>query len=163
MIDGFRQAVGEGHRARAADRPGARAGRERKGDVRGGAQAAAHQVSAAGFRAHRTLSDRAAQPFPRFSVRDCRGGARLGAAVSRDDLAAGPRGRGANYFSRLEMVVRPFSSYAVLDLSAKGTIRNRELFNRSHHQDLAEADPQSFTELIDLWVLEFAELYAAKS
>ena len=86
-----------------------------------------------------------------------------GAAVSRDDLAAGPRGRGANYFSRLEMVVRPFSSYAVLDLSAKGTIRNRELFNRSHHQDLAEADPQSFTELIDLWVLEFAELYAAKA
>jgi hypothetical protein len=86
-----------------------------------------------------------------------------GAAVFRDDLAPGPAGRGANFFSRLEMVIRPFSSYALLELTAKGTIRNRELFNRTHHQDLADVDPQSFTELIDLWVLEYAELYAAKT
>lgn len=86
-----------------------------------------------------------------------------GGAVFRDDLAPGPRGRGVNVFSRLELLIRPFSSYAFLELTAKGTIRNRELFNRAHHQDLAEVDAESFLELIDLWVLEFAELYAAKS
>ncbi len=31
-----------------------------------------------------------------------------------------------------------------------------------HFQRLAEVDATSFTEMIDLWVLEFAELYAAK-
>lgn len=86
-----------------------------------------------------------------------------GAAVFRDDLAAGPRGRGANFFSRLELLVRPFSAYALLELTAKGTIRNRELFNRTHYQDLKDVQPQSFLELIDRWVLEFAELYAAKT
>lgn len=86
-----------------------------------------------------------------------------GAAVSRDDLAAGPRGRGANYFSRLELLIRPFSSYALLEVTAKGTIRNRELFHRTHHQELAEVDPHLMQERIDLWVLEFAELYAAKT
>ena len=86
-----------------------------------------------------------------------------GAAISRDDVKMrSGRGR-TNYYSRLEMVVRPASSYHLLDLTAKATIRNRELFNRSHFQRLIEADVTSFTEMIDLWVLEYAELYAAKS
>jgi hypothetical protein len=101
--------------------------------------------------------------FPGFRFETVVADRGWGAAVSRDDLAAGPRGRGANYFSRLEMLIRPFSSYGVLELTAKGTIRNRELFNRSHYQRLTEVDPESFIGLIDLWVLEFAELYAAKS
>jgi hypothetical protein len=101
--------------------------------------------------------------FPGFRFETVVADRGWGAAVSRDDLAPGPRGQAANYFSRLEMLVRPFSTYALLELTAKGTIRNRELFSRTYHQDLAEVDPQSFTELIDLWVLEFAELYASKS
>ncbi len=61
------------------------------------------------------------------------------------------------------MTIRPLSESYVLELTAKGTVRNKEIFNRSHFQLLTEADPQSFSEMIDLWILEYAELYAAKS
>ena len=50
----------------------------------------------------------------------------------------------------------------VLDLTAKGTIRNKEVFNRSFFEKLADVDLDKFRELIDVWVLEYAELYAAK-
>jgi hypothetical protein len=92
-----------------------------------------------------------------------------GAAVRRDDFQSGrlrglPRsGEPAARFSRLEMVVRPLSEYYVLELAAKATIRDKESFNRTHYQRLAEVDLASFTGLVDLCVLEFAELYAAKS
>jgi hypothetical protein len=86
-----------------------------------------------------------------------------GAAVSRDDFAAGRGREPAARFSRLEMLVRPVSEYYVLELSAKATIRDKERFNRTHYQRLAEVDLASFTGLVDLWVLEFAELYAGKS
>ena len=86
-----------------------------------------------------------------------------GAAVNRDDIELQPGGGRTNFFSRLEIVVRPASSYHLLDLTAKGTVRNREVSNRSHFQPLDEVDLHSFTEMIDLWVLEFAELYAAKT
>jgi len=86
-----------------------------------------------------------------------------GAAVSRDDVELGSGRKRTNYYSRLEMLIRPPNEYHVLDLAAKGTIRNKEVFNRNHFQRLADADPASFTEMIDLWVLEYAELYAAKS
>lgn len=101
--------------------------------------------------------------FPGFRFESVVAERGWGGAVFRDDLAPGPRGRAANFFSRLELLIRPFSSYAFLELTAKGTIRNRELFNRSHHEDLAEVDAESFIELIDVWILEFAELYAAKT
>jgi hypothetical protein len=84
-----------------------------------------------------------------------------GASVSRDDLQLGPGGRRDKYFSHLEMLIRPFSSAHMLDLLAKGTIRNKEIFNRSHYEPLADADVAAFRETIDLWVLEFAERYAA--
>ena len=85
-----------------------------------------------------------------------------GAALSRDDIKLRSGGARTSYFSRLEMLIRPASSYHVLDLTAKATVRNKELFNRSHFQRLTEVDLTSFTEMIDLWVLEYAELYAAK-
>ncbi len=86
-----------------------------------------------------------------------------GAAVSRDDVDVGRGRRPTTLFSRLELLVRPVSEYFVLELAAKGTVRNKELFNRSQYQRLAEADLASFTGLVDLWILEFAEQYAAKS
>ena len=82
--------------------------------------------------------------------------------ISRDDLDI-ESGRRSNYFSRLELTVRPFSSLHVLELTAKGTVRNKEIFNRSQFQLLAEADINVFAELVDHWVLEFAELYAARA
>jgi hypothetical protein len=85
-----------------------------------------------------------------------------GAAISRDDFRV-RRGDGlSNYFSRLEMVIRPVSQAFVLEMVAKGTIRNKEVFSRSHYQALSDVDVASFTELIDHWVLEYAELFAAR-
>lgn len=86
-----------------------------------------------------------------------------GAAVSRDDRGGNRRSVRSNFFSRLEMVIRPFSEYHILELTAKGTVRNREYFNRSFYQELTDVDLESFHEMIDRWSIEFAELYAAKS
>ncbi|MGQ9575497.1 MAG: hypothetical protein ACUVUC_09275 [Thermoguttaceae bacterium] len=86
-----------------------------------------------------------------------------GAAVSRDDLEPGRGRRPTAWFSRLEMLVRPVSESFVLELAAKATVRNKEYFNRTHYQPLAEVELSSFRELIDRWVVEFAELYAARS
>lgn len=83
-----------------------------------------------------------------------------GAAVSRDDVGVRSRGRRDNFFSRMEILIRPISDYFVLDVAAKATVRNREIFARNHYQRLVEVDLESFTEAIDLWVLEFAEKYA---
>lgn len=103
------------------------------------------------------------QHFPGFELKPVVSDRGWGAAVSRDDVDIQPgRGR-TNQFSRLEMVVPPLSDAFVLELTAKATIRNKELFNRTHYQQLDEADLHAFTELIDLWVLEYAEVYAAKS
>ena len=101
--------------------------------------------------------------FPGFQHESIVGDRGWGAAVSRDDVGPGSGGRRDNFYSRLEMVVRPFSTYAVLELAAKGTVRNKEIYNRKHFQKLTDADLENFLELVDLWTLEYAELYAAKS
>lgn len=103
-----------------------------------------------------------AKEFPGFqleSIVDERG---WGAAIHRDDLLLNSSAR-LNSYSRLEMFIRPFSSAQILELTAKGTIQNRELFNRSQYHRLAETDLAPFMEMIDNWTLEFAEHFAAKS
>ncbi len=107
----------------------------------------------------RKLADR----FPGFRFQTIVSDEGWGARVSRDDLVLGPDGKAENRYSRLEMVVRPFSSAHIVELAAKGTIHNREVFNRKHFQLLSQADVDSFRELIDLWVLEYAEQFAAKA
>ncbi len=104
-----------------------------------------------------------ADHFPGFRFETIVGDRGWGAAISRDDIRVRPGRPGTNYFSRLEMVIRPASKYHMLDLAVKATIRNKEPFNRSHFQRLTEVDLTSFEEMLDLWVLEYAELYAAKS
>lgn len=104
---------------------------------------------------------RLAQHFPGFRFETMFGDRGWGAACSRDDLRIRNRGRRKNDYSRLELTIRPYNNYHVLDLSAKATIRNREVFNRNHFEKLEEADTTTFAELIDVWVLEYAELYAA--
>ncbi len=101
--------------------------------------------------------------FPGFQFETVVSDRGWGAAVSRDDVELGSGRRRTNYYSRLEMLVRPASKYHVLDLAAKGTIRNKEVFNRNRYERLDDVDLTSFTELVDHWVLEYAELYAAKS
>ena len=101
-----------------------------------------------------------ASHFPGFQFETIYGDRGWGGACSRDDLKI-VRGRRDNNYSRLEMTIRPFSSYHVVDLAAKGTIQNKEVYNRNHFEKLEDVDPDTFIDLIDVWVLEYAELYAA--
>ena len=82
-----------------------------------------------------------------------------GTEISRDDLSLG-HGKRQNLFSRLQLLVGPFSKYHVMDITAKGAVRNKESFSRNHHQPIAEFDQKNFEDLIDRWVLDYAEQYA---
>lgn len=99
--------------------------------------------------------------FPGFSLETLYGERGWGAAATRNDLAF-DSGRRSEQLSRLEMTVRPYSHLQVLELAAKGTIRNKELFNRSHFQKLQDVDLDDFLSRIENWTLEYAELYASK-
>ena len=99
--------------------------------------------------------------FPGFQFQTVVGEEGWGARITRDDLNVRRNRRDANAYSRMEMLIRPFSDAHIVELTAKGTIRNKETIRRSHYQFLSEADIDSFKEMIDLWVLEYAEQYAA--
>jgi hypothetical protein len=99
-----------------------------------------------------------ADHFPGFQTEILYGDKGWGAAVGRDDAV----GKRQSQFSRLEVFVRPYSSLGIVDLIGKGTIRNRELFQRNFYEDIEQADPQRLEQLVDSWLLEYAELYAAQ-
>ena len=106
----------------------------------------------------RQLADR----FPGFrfeTIVDERG---WGAVISRDDLRLQRGQPRTSCFSRLELLIMPVTSSMVLELAGKGTVCNREIFSRTQYQRLAEMDLPVFTNLIDVWVLEYAERYAAQ-
>ena len=105
---------------------------------------------------------RVADHFPGFQQESLFGEVGWGSACFRDDLRI-ESGRRTNQYSRLEMVIRPHSDLNVLDLKGKGTVMNRELFNRSYYIPVAEVDVDEFEQLIDSWSIEYAEVYAAKS
>ncbi len=102
-----------------------------------------------------------AQHFPGFRRETLYGETGWGAACWRDNLHV-EGGKRSSLYSRLEMTIRPPSSYNVLELKGKGTIANKEFFNRSHFIPLQEVDEQEFISLIDAWAIEYAELYASK-
>lgn len=104
-----------------------------------------------------------ADQVPGFQCQPLYGDRGWGAACSRDDLrlAPGGRGRRENLYSRLEITVRAFSPYHVIDVRAKGTVANRELFERRYYEPIPEANADDFRRRIDSWILEYAELYAA--
>jgi hypothetical protein len=101
-----------------------------------------------------------AENFPGFRIETIVDETGWGAAVSRDDfgLTAGKRN---TFFSRMRIVVSPYSQYHVLDISAKGTVRNKEILSRNHYQPLGDVDLETFRELIESWALDYAELYSA--
>jgi hypothetical protein len=98
--------------------------------------------------------------FPGFHVETIVDESGWGSVAVRDDVGLSNR-RSDNFFSRLRIVVGPYSKYHVLDVTAKGTIRNKEVFSRNHHQRLDEVDLDRFRELIEIWVLDYAEQFAA--
>lgn len=98
--------------------------------------------------------------FPGFrleTIVDERG---WGAAATRDDMGIAD-GRRVNLFSRLQIVVGSYSKYHVLEILAKGTVRNKETFTRNHYQRLGEVNLARFQELIEQWVVDYAEMYAS--
>jgi hypothetical protein len=106
-----------------------------------------------------TCLQQLAYQFPGFRFETVLGDRGWGAAISRDDLRL-ESGKRKNFYSRLEMTIRPFSPSRVVELAAKGTVRNKEIYNRSQYQALGKTDTKTFHELIDQWALEYAELYA---
>ena len=100
--------------------------------------------------------------FPGFRRESLFGEVGWGTACYRDDLQI-RSGKRSNQYSRFEMVIRPFSDLRVLDLKGKGTVKNRELFNRALFRNIDEVDVREFEEVIDAWTIEYAEQYAAKS
>ena len=84
-----------------------------------------------------------------------------GGRIYRDDLNLTP-GKGAeSLYSRLEVFVPPFTPAGLLEIVVKGTVRNREVLNRTHFQKLAEIDLVILKDMIDMHVLEFAERFSA--
>jgi hypothetical protein len=101
-----------------------------------------------------------AENFPGFRFEPVVNEKGWGAAVSRDDFSL-TQGKRDSLFSRLIMTISPHNDYHVLDLVAKGMVRNKENFSRKHYQLLKEADLDSFRQFIEQWTLDYAEHYAA--
>ena len=101
-----------------------------------------------------------AENFPGFRFETVASDKGWGAAIRRDDVSLAG-GRRDNLFSRLEVTVSPHNQYHVLDMQAKGAVRNKENFTRNHYQLLKDADLDAFRNLVEQWTLDYAEQYAA--
>lgn len=101
--------------------------------------------------------------FPGFQFETIYGERGWGAACKRDDVRIRGPSQRTSLYSRLEVTVRPYTALQVLEITAKGTVHNREIFSRQHYERIIDVDIARFLEMIDTWVLEFAELYATKS
>lgn len=97
--------------------------------------------------------------FPGFQYETVYGERGWGAACHRDDVGQGRK----NYYSRLEITVRPLGEYDVLDISVRGTIRNRETLRRNFFQDLDKVEMKKFEETVQSWILLYAEQFSASS
>jgi hypothetical protein len=100
--------------------------------------------------------------FPGFDYSTVLNEKGWGARISRDDIKLG-RGTAKNEYSRLEVLVRPFNDTHIIEISTKGTIRNRESLNRSNFKFLKDATKDILKQIVDGIVLEFAEQYSAHS
>ncbi|MFM7039906.1 MAG: hypothetical protein ACKO2L_19535 [Planctomycetaceae bacterium] len=98
--------------------------------------------------------------FPGFDFQTVINEKGWGARISRDDIRLG-RGTARNEYSRLEILIRPFSDACILEVATKGTIRNRESLNRTGFRFLREATVEGLRQMIDGISLEFAEQYSA--
>ena len=103
-----------------------------------------------------------AHNFPGFRTELLYGEVGWGAACYRDDLQI-VANRRSNHYSRLEMTIRPLTSSHVLELRGKGTVMNKEFFNRVHFVPLVEVDIDDFARLIDVWAIDYAEYYASRT
>jgi hypothetical protein len=117
--------------------------------------------------------------FPGFRFETIVGETGWGAKISRDDLsiakgsavdavfqnkAGWNSSKRQNQYSRLEVLVKPYcDDTKIVNVVAKGTVRNKELVNRSNYQFISEFNEKTYREVIDMWIVEFAEQYAART
>jgi hypothetical protein len=99
--------------------------------------------------------------FPGFETEIVFGERGWGAAVARDDLSL-DRGHRTAKRSRFEITVRPHTQLHVLDVAAKGTVHNKEIYQRQYFERIEDVEKEQFIEHIDQWVIDYAELYASK-
>lgn len=100
--------------------------------------------------------------FPGFEYETIYGDRGWGGAVARDDITRSVTGKSGSFFSRLELTVRPINEFNVVNITGKGTIQNKEIFNWNYFKDIPETDSDEFTEKIDTWILQYAEQFAAR-
>jgi len=100
-----------------------------------------------------------ADHIPGFTYETVYGDKGWGGAISRDDVQI-RSGKRTTLFSRLEITVRPFSDVKIVDLVAKGTVRNQEIFTRDFHEMIDAVEIDSFLQSTDQWVLEYVEKYS---
>ena len=103
-----------------------------------------------------------ANHIPGFDYETIYGSKGWGGALSRVDLDRGPSGKAGSFFSRIEITVRPQNEFNVVNIVGKGTIRDKELFTWNHYEAILEAKQADFEQMIDNWILQFAEQFAAR-
>ncbi len=99
--------------------------------------------------------------FPGFEYETIYGSRGWGGAIYREDLARGPDGKSGAYFSRLELTVKPQNEFNVVNIAGKGTIKNKEMLSWNHFEDIEDVDADKFHEMLDAWMLQYAEQFAA--
>ena len=105
---------------------------------------------------------RLAQHFPGFDYETLYGSKGWGGALTRNDIDRGPDGRTGSFFSRIEITVRPQSEFNVVNIAGKATIRDKEVFVWNHFEEIEEVQQETMEQMIDKWVLQFAEQFAAR-
>lgn len=100
--------------------------------------------------------------FPGFRYETIYGSRGWGGAISRDDIDRGSSGKASSFYSRLEITVRPLNEFNLVNITGKGTIRDKEVLNWNFFEHIADTNPSAFEQTVDRWVLEFAELFAAR-
>ena len=71
-------------------------------------------------------------------------------------------GKAGSFFSRIEITVRPQNEFNVINIAGKGTIRDKEMFTWNHFDAILDAEQPDFEKMIDNWILQFAEQFAAR-
>ena len=103
-----------------------------------------------------------ANHIPGFDYDIIYGAKGWGGALTRNDIDRGPDGRAGTFFSRIELTVRPQNEFNVVNIAGKGTIRDKEIFVWNHFEDIHDANQESLEQMLDKWVLQFAEQFAAR-
>jgi hypothetical protein len=100
--------------------------------------------------------------FPGFEFSNLVSEEGWGGKIIRDDIDRGAGRQLSRFYSRLEMLIRPYTKTHIVELVAKGAIRNKEVLSRTHYQMLDRVDVDAFADVIDQWIVEYAEKFAAR-